>query len=240
MTKPPAPPTDALDLLHVPDSPRVVVVLLHGGRADSLAAPTRLNLPARRMDLIARALRRGLPGDAVLIARVRYRHRGWNGRAAHPVHDARRALQELAALVPGLPIALVGHSMGGRAAISAADRPGVRGVVALAPWCPPDEPVAHLAGRSLVILHDEHDRVTSAEQSWALARRAAAARARVGTVAMPCGGHAMLRDARGWHRLTVDAVAAVLAGDLFVRTAGHVAGPKVFGSTAPGAAPRPW
>ncbi|GAA1072933.1 alpha/beta fold hydrolase [Kitasatospora arboriphila] len=226
MTRPPAEPTTgALDLLHVPADPRAVVVLLHGGRADALAAPTRLNLPARRMDLFAGALRRGLPGDVVLIARVRYRHRGWNGPAAHPVQDARRALAGLAALAPGLPIALVGHSMGGRAAIAVADCPGVRGVVALAPWCPPGEPVAHLAGRSLVILHDDHDRVTSAEQSWALARRAAAARARVGTVAMPRGGHAMLRDARGWHRLTVDAVAAVLTGAPLVLASATPVGP---------------
>ncbi|MCU7820207.1 lysophospholipase [Kitasatospora sp. DSM 101779] len=215
----------ALDVLHAPDSPQAVVLLLHGGRADSLAPPTLLNLPARRMHLLARALRRQLPGDAVLIARVRYRYRGWNGHAAHPVQDAHRALGELARLVPGLPVALVGHSMGGRAAIAAAGRPGVRGVVALAPWCPPGEPVAHLAGRSLVILHDERDPVTSAAQSWDLARRAAAAGARVGTIVMPRGRHTMLLDACGWHRLTVDAVAAVLTGAPLVLASATPVGP---------------
>ncbi|MEW1908439.1 alpha/beta fold hydrolase [Kitasatospora sp. NPDC085895] len=217
--------TPALDVLHTPDSPQAVVLLLHGGRADSLAPPTRLNLPGRRMNPFARALRCQLPGDVVLIARVRYRYRGWNRPAAHPVQDARRALEELTDLAPGLPVALIGHSMGGRAAMAAAGHPAVRGVVALAPWCPPGEPVAHLAGRSLVILHDERDTVTSAAQSWDLARRAATADARVGTVAMPRGGHAMLRDARGWHRLTVDAVAAVLTGTPLVLASATPVGP---------------
>ncbi|GAA4835362.1 alpha/beta hydrolase [Kitasatospora terrestris] len=202
----------ALKVLHTPGRARAAVLLLPGGRSEGLDPPGRLDLPARRMTPFARAVRRRLPGDVVLTARVRYRCRGWNGPRADPVRDARRALDELAAFAPHLAVVLVGHSMGGRAALAVADHPRVRGVVALAPWCPPGEPVDHLARRSLVVLHDPHDRRTSAAQSFAFARRAAAAGARVQTVPMPRGGHAMLRGASAWHRLAVDAVASVLTG----------------------------
>ncbi|BCK66223.1 hypothetical protein Srufu_001760 [Streptomyces libani subsp. rufus] len=82
----------------------------------------------------------------------------------------------------------------------------------LNPWCPPGEPVAHLRDRTVVLLHDADDRVTDAEGSWLLADRARQAGARAHTVAMPRGGHTMLRDASHWHRMTVDLVAALLDG----------------------------
>ncbi|MFG2621287.1 alpha/beta fold hydrolase [Streptomyces sp. NPDC048507] len=158
------------------------------------------------------AIARAAGDDGVLVARVRYRHRhrGWNGRQAHPVADVRRALDELRALAGPLPVVLVGHSLGGRAALRAAADPGVTAVVALAPWCPPGEPTAPLDGRTVVALHDEADRVTSAADTWAYLTRAQQAGALVRGVAMPAGGHAMLRDARRWHRLTARATAAPL------------------------------
>ena len=57
------------------------------------------------------------------------RVRGWNGAQRSPVADVEQALDELAARFPGVPIALVGHSMGGRAAMYAAGHEGVRAVV---------------------------------------------------------------------------------------------------------------
>lgn len=51
------------------------------------------------------------------------------------------------------PVVMLGHSLGGRAAVRSAGAAGVRGVVALAPWLPEDEPVDQLAGRALAILH---------------------------------------------------------------------------------------
>ncbi|WP_369184927.1 alpha/beta hydrolase [Streptomyces sp. Y1] len=150
-------------------------------------------------------------GRQALIALVRYRHRGWNGDHAHPVQDALRALDDLSALAPGVPVVLIGHSMGGRAALAVAGRDAVRGVVALAPWCPRGEPVAHLRGRAAVFLHDEADPVTSAAQTWDFARRAAAGGADVQCVPMPAGGHAMLRGAGRWHELAADYTGALLA-----------------------------
>ncbi|AWN31582.1 MULTISPECIES: alpha/beta fold hydrolase [Streptomyces] len=205
-------PHRALVVHRGPDTPRAAVLLLHGGRADGPGPPPRLNLPALRMRPFGSAMSRALRGREVLLASVRYRCRGWNGPRADAASDARQALDELAARAADIPVVLVGHSMGGRAALLTGGHPAVRGIVALAPWCPPDEPVAHLRDRTLVLLHDADDRVTDAEGSWLLADRARQAGARAHTVAMPRGGHAMLRGARHWHRLTVDLVAALLDG----------------------------
>ncbi|MFF7295802.1 alpha/beta fold hydrolase [Streptomyces sp. NPDC008265] len=193
-----------------PHGARAAVLLLHGGRADALEPPTRLNLPARRMRPFAAALVRATADDGVLVARVRYRHRGWNGPHAHPVADVHRALDELRALTGPVPVVLVGHSLGGRAALRAAGDPQVLGVVALAPWCPPGDPTEHLRGRTVVALHDEADRVTRAADTWACLTRAHAAGARVVGIRMPAGGHAMIRRAGLWHRITAGATAALL------------------------------
>ncbi|MFE0735957.1 alpha/beta hydrolase [Streptomyces sp. NPDC058855] len=196
--------------LRPPRRVRAGVLILHGGRAEGPEAPPALDPPALRMRPFARAVARATAHDDVLVAHVRYGHRGWNGHRAHPVADAHRALAELQELTGPVPVVLVGHSMGARAALRAASDPHVTGVVALAPWCPPGEPVAHLRGRTVCALHDEADRVTSAEDTWALLTRARAAGARVKGIRMPHGGHAMIRRAGHWHRLTAAITAALL------------------------------
>ncbi|MEV6962716.1 alpha/beta fold hydrolase [Streptomyces sp. NPDC051207] len=215
-----------------PADPSAAVLLLHGGRADALTAPARLNLPAWRMLPFARAItRRVLPGK-LLVADVRYRHRGWNGARADAARDARQALGELTSLHPAVPVVLVGHSMGGRAALRAADHPQVRGVVGLAPWCPPGEPVAHLAGRQVIFLHDENDTVTDAHGSWDFLRRAHRSGAMTCGVAMPQGRHAMLGGSAAWHRITAAAVEGILQPHLMPHAvAAAQAGP--VGSVVP-------
>ncbi len=201
----------ALVVRYGADAPAGAVLLLHGGRADGLEAPPYLNLPALRMRPFAEAVRRAARGRAVLVAEGRYRHRGWNGDRADAARDAGTALARLRDRFGAIPVVLVGHSMGGRAALAVAGDPAVRGVVALAPWCPPGEPVAHLAGRRLYLLHDETDRVTAARDSWAFVRRAREAGADATGVPMPLGGHAMLRGARLWHRRTAELALETLA-----------------------------
>ncbi|MFI1940813.1 alpha/beta fold hydrolase [Streptomyces purpureus] len=201
----------ALILRSAPPVPTAAVLLLHGGRADALEPPPYLNLPALRMRPFAAATARAVRGRDVLIAEVRYRHRGWNGARADAAQDAEAALARLRDRVGPLPVVLVGHSMGGRAALRAAGDPLVRGVVALAPWCPEGEPVDHLAGRRLHLLHDESDKVTAARESWEFVRRARAAGAHAEGITMPTGGHAMLRGANLWHRRTAALVAGLLS-----------------------------
>ncbi|MFD0377743.1 alpha/beta fold hydrolase [Streptomyces sp. NPDC127112] len=158
----------------------------------------------------AAAIARATAAEGVLVAHVRYRHRGWNGHHAHPVADAYRALDELRALTGPVPVVLVGHSLGGRAALRAAADPQVTGVVALAPWLPSPEPAAPLRDCTVVALHDEADRVASAAATWAFLTRAQQAGAHVAGIGMPTGAHAMMRQARLWHRVTIVATTALL------------------------------
>lgn len=168
--------------------PRAAVLLLHGGRAEALESPSALNLPALRMTPFATSIQRAVAHEDVLVGHVRYRHRGWNGHNAHPVADTRSALRALYEALGPVPVVLVGHSMGARAALRAAADPQVRGVVALAPWCPPREPASHLGGRTVIALHDESDRITRAGDTWSYLSRARAAGARVHGLRMSQGG----------------------------------------------------
>lgn len=207
------------------------VLLLHGGRSESLKRPPRWGQPALRMVPFGRAVARATRGHGVAVGRAHYRYQGWNGEQADAAQDARRALDELGGRFGPVPVLLVGHSMGGRAALRVADHPLVCGVVGLAPWCPPGEPVEQLAGRRAVLLHDPADRVTDADGTWDLVRRARDSGVEACGVVMPRGGHAMLRGASDWHRLAGTLAAGLLGfADL---------PPRVAAALAPDAAAAP-
>ncbi|MET8943348.1 alpha/beta fold hydrolase [Streptomyces sp. NPDC004542] len=200
-------PAGALVPLLTPARPRAAVLVLHGGRASSTSPARPRQLAALRMRPVQRAIAAGLPYEDVLLAGVRYRLRGWNGTRADPVPDTLAALRHLADLAGPVPTVLVGHSMGGRAALHAAGHPQVRAVLALAPWWPPGEPVRHMAGRRLVVLHGERDRITAPADSAAYVHRARGTAARAAMALVRDGDHAMLRRHRFWH----DTAAAVVA-----------------------------
>lgn len=204
-------PAGALVPRHHPPRPRAAVLFLHGGRAHGRSPSRPWHLTALRMRPFVRAVANALTADdKVLLADVRYRVRGWNGTAADPLHDTRRALDELTRIAGDIPVILVGHSMGGRAALRAADTPQVRAVLALAPWCPDDEPVAHLHGKDIVVLHGDRDRVTDPHATVALLHRARLAGARTELTLLPGGDHAMLRDSTRWHSAAASAVLRLL------------------------------
>ncbi len=93
------------------------------------------------MGPVVRAVTAALPHQDVLIAQVRYRLRGWNGDRADPAHDTLRALDALAELTGPVPTVLLGHSMGGRAALRAAGHPLVTGAARTGwPACTPCAP----------------------------------------------------------------------------------------------------
>ncbi|WP_143570651.1 alpha/beta fold hydrolase, partial [Streptomyces acidiscabies] len=120
---------------------RAAVVMLHGGAVNDVRPSRDRQLAALRMRPVARALGAAV-GEDVLVTRVRYRVRGWNGVQADPVRDTLGTLDDLAERYGDVPTVLVGHSMGGRAALHAAGHPLVHAVVGLAPWWPPGERVA--------------------------------------------------------------------------------------------------
>lgn len=189
---------------------RAVALVMHGGRSDSTAPVRSRQLAVLRMLPFATALRRAGARDGLAVARLRFAVRGWNGTRRSPVADANWAIDQLIERFPGVPIALVGHSMGGRTALYAAGHPAVRVVVALAPWIESGDPVHQLAGRRLLIAHGTQDHMTSAKSSAAYARLAEAAGATVTYVSIRMDAHAMLRRAELWHRLTAGFVTGVL------------------------------
>jgi alpha-beta hydrolase superfamily lysophospholipase len=182
-----------------PAGARALVLLLPGGRADSLAPARRAGVAHLRMVPFGWAAEAAGP---VAVWRLRYRYQGWNEPARHPVADARWALEQAARRHPGLPVILVGHSMGGRVALHLATEPGLAGICALAPWIePPDQALPTDPRVPLLIAHGERDRVTDPAAS---ARFAADHGARF--VLVPCAGHAMLRRYRTWNRLVTEAL----------------------------------
>lgn len=185
---------------------RAVALVLHGGREVSVAPVTARQLAVLRMVPIARHLASVGDPAGLGVWRLRFRYRGWNNEE-HPVADVRWAVQQLRQQHEDMPIVLVGHSMGGRAALRAADEPGVVGIVGLAPWVEPGEPFKQVVGRRLLVVHGTRDRTTSAKNSKALVDAVRADSTVDATfVHLRHGGHAMLRRASVWNDLTADFV----------------------------------
>ena len=181
---------------------KAVVLVLHGGREHGQEPVRRHNLAYLRMVPLARALR--APG--VEVWTLRYRVRGWNAPNLDPVKDARWALDRISELHPGAPVVIVGHSMGGRAALRVAGHPNVIAVCALAPWIVPGEPYEQLRGKSLLIAHGDQERMTDPAKSLRFARQAKTVTDRVARFSVVGDGHAMLKRARDWTRLVVSFV----------------------------------
>ena len=187
---------------------RGIAVFCHGGTAASVEPPRERALSLVRMRAFEQFVHRSTADRGIGTYLVRYRVAGWNGEAADAFQDVRRTL-ELVRDEHGtdVPIVLVGHSMGGRAALRAGGEPSVTAVVALAPWTPPGEPVMHLRDQTVAILHGRADRWVPAKLSADFAVRARRAGARVARFTA-AGGHSMLRQAHQWHTFTRDVVLA--------------------------------
>ncbi|WP_199433198.1 alpha/beta hydrolase [Qaidamihabitans albus] len=183
---------------------RAVALVLHGGAQFGAGVVRPWGLAYLRMVPLARALYAAGAAHGLEVRLLRNRVRGWNEPALDPVLDARWALGRLRAEHPGLPVVLVGHSMGGRVALRVADDPAVVGVCALAPWTPGDEPVEPVRGRSVLIAHGTQDRVTGPADSYAYAVRAEASAARLARFEVTAEGHAMLRRPPVWSRLVAE------------------------------------
>jgi dienelactone hydrolase len=188
---------------------RGVALFLHGGKVTSREPVTARQLAVLRVALLAAAVHRRVAEHQIAVWNLRFGVRGWNGAEASPVADAIWALEQIRLHV-GVPVVIVGHSMGARAALRVAGDESVRGVVALAPWLPNDEPMAELRGRSLVIAHGSSDRITDPAASARYAARARSVAKSVQFQKISDDGHAMLRHAPTWNRLTSQAVLELL------------------------------
>lgn len=178
-----------------------------------------LSLAVLRLIPVARTVAARV--DDAAVYRLRFSVRGWNGDGAGVLGDARWAIDEIAARHPGLPIVVVGHSLGGRVAMHLAGwtsdvetggrRSTVVGAVGLAPWVSPADPVDLLDGVPLFVVQGTADRVVPEQSTRPWLARAEKAGARIESTIIEGAGHAMLRHLRRWHRLTADGVGSVLA-----------------------------
>jgi dienelactone hydrolase len=188
---------------------RAVALVLPGGQATSVKPASARQLTARRMRPFAAGIHKAGRDAGLAVWQVRYRYRGWNGEQASPLADIGCALDEARRRHGDVPVVLLGHSMGGRAALRMGGDQSVRAVLAFAPWLPDGEPAGQLAGRRVLIAHGSLDRVTSARASRAFADDATAAGAQVTWVEVRGDTHAMLLRYRTWQRL---AISFTLAG----------------------------
>ncbi len=193
---------------------RALAVFCHGGTVASVQPPKERALSLLRMRAIEQFVRASAADRGLGTYVLRYRVAGWNGVAADAHADVRWALGEVRERHgDDVPVVLVGHSMGGRAVLRAGDDPSVRAVCALAPWTPPGEPVEHLRGQTVAVLHGRGDRWVPATLSADFALRAERAGAHIARFTI-AGGHSMVRRAPVWHAFVRD---VVLAGTGLVR-----------------------
>ena len=195
-------PSEAvLTVLRPAGTTQGVALVLHGGRSHSFEPVEARHLSPARMVPFARLLHRAGKDRGLAVWILRNRVRGWNGDEMSPLKDARWALAKIREEHPGLPVYLLGHSMGGLTAICAADDPQVDAVVALAPWLDDATPATPLAGRKLLVVHGDQDRWTSPAASLRFSRRAAQEADVAQYVSLRGAGHFMFRRVRLWHTL---------------------------------------
>lgn len=176
------------------------MVVAHGGESVSTQPTSAYQLAVLRMIPLAAAIRHAVRGQGVVVRRSRFEVRGWNDSDASPVRDLTRLLDDVRDEVGPVPVVLVGHSMGARAALRAAGHPSVTAVAGLAPWLPPGEPVDQLSGRRILLAHGTADAVTRPADTWVYAERACALTS-VTAIEVRTGEHTMLWRAPLWHGL---------------------------------------
>ncbi|MGI8870185.1 MAG: alpha/beta hydrolase [Mycobacteriales bacterium] len=196
-----------------------VALILAGGQVVSGRRSRPWQLAVLRMRPFARALHEAGARDGLAVWTQRYRYRGWSRDDAispgnaDPVADARWALAEVRRRHGNVPVAVVGHSMGGRVAVHVADDPSVAAVAALAPWITPAETPAGFTHRSLLVAHGTLDRITDPRASYRFAVQAREVSDRVARFELSASEHGMVVRARAWH----DLVRRFVLGELRLR-----------------------
>ncbi|MFJ3763706.1 alpha/beta hydrolase [Streptomyces sp. NPDC090082] len=191
-----------------------VVLLLPDGEPVSARRPSARTHAA--MLPLGRALVRAGRPEGLAAHVVRYRARGWNGTDADLVTDASWAVEEAVRRYGDVPVCLLGHGMGARAALRAAGHPAVAAVLALAPWLPEDdvaaepEPVRQLVGRRVLLVHGTNDARTDPELSFRFAERAKKANRETCRFEVHSDGHALRQYAAEVRALAGDFVLGAL------------------------------
>jgi pimeloyl-ACP methyl ester carboxylesterase len=201
-----------------PARPEGVVLVLHGGasrRERMMVSPTQLSV-LRMLPIARRVARAGQHRLAVF--RLLNSRRGWDAHHT-PTRDAHWAMDRIADRIGEVPVCLIGHSLGGRAALLAAGQ--AHSVVALAPWVYPSDVAPGLHGQRILFVHGTDDRIASPQRSAALAR-ALGEHAEVAYVSVLGGKHAMLRRHAQFDRLAADYALATLLGTHYTDVVGRI------------------
>ncbi len=173
-------------------------------------SPSQLSV--LRMIPVARAVARA-GHRRLAVVRLLNSFRGWDSDHT-PIQDVDWALGQLAERFgAAMPVCLVGHSLGGRAALCSADRSQVRGVVALAPWVYASDADEAVADTPIVIIHGDEDRVAAPDRSRRVAE-SLRRRTQVAYITVEGGKHAMLSHRRDFDTLAAHCVAWMLLGEI--------------------------
>jgi predicted esterase len=199
--------------VRIPAHPAGIVLVLHGGASRGRGmrvSPAQLSV-LRMVPVASRAARAS--GGRLAVLRLLNSARGWDTEHT-PVQDVQWALNEIAGRFgSGAPVCLIGHSLGGRAALLAAGQPSVAGVVALAPWVYPTDVAADVDHTPIVIIHGDADRIASPVRSLQVAR-ALSRQTEVTYVSVKAGTHAMLRRLDTFDGLAAQCAAWMLLGQV--------------------------
>lgn len=183
----------------MPPGAEGVALVLHGGGESGYGPMPWWEGPVVRMRPFARAIERRA-GGRLAVVRLKNRYFGWNGTEETPLVDARWALERIRDRCAGLPIALIGHSMGGRVVTHLAGERDVTTVVALAPWVEDGDPRLGRPGLRVLLMHGVDDRTTDPRRTEALGEVLRRQGADVTWRPVEGEGHPMLRHPRTWHR----------------------------------------